>query len=154
MARTSADAPHGFPRSPASDRDRDDDAVPAEQASAGRRTEGPVGAALRRARALGSALVRSNALTYGGVGLIVAGFAVLAFTWGRVAGTVAVPLQLPYIASGGFTGLALVMLGVAGIHLDAKRRDAQLRDRRLEELASTLDALARALDDGGADEER
>lgn len=113
-----------------------------------------LGTALQRIGALGAVLGRSAAPTYAAVSVIVAGFAILAFTWSRVAGTVSVPLQLPYIASGGFTGLALVMLGVVGIHLDAKRRDARQRDRRLDDLASTLDALARALDDTGGDERR
>jgi hypothetical protein len=71
--------------------------------------------------------------------LIVAGFGVLAFTWSKVAGTLLVALQLPYLISGGFTGLALVVLGVLVIYVGAKRRDAWQRDRRLEELAEMLE---------------
>ena len=42
-----------------------------------------------------------------------AGFGVLAFTWSKVAATLSVSLQVPYIASGGFvSGLGLVIVGV------------------------------------------
>ena len=84
----------------------------------------------------------SPALVYAGVLLIVVAFAVIAYTWSRVAGTAIVVLQLPYVVSGGFAAVALLVIGALLVHLGAKRRDAYLRDRRLEQLAATLDALA------------
>jgi hypothetical protein len=84
----------------------------------------------------------SPVLVYAGIALIVAGFGVLAYTWSKVAGTLLVALQIPYLISGGFTGLGLVVLGVLLIYLGAKRRDAFQRDRRLEELAALLDGTA------------
>lgn len=76
---------------------------------------------------------------YIGITLTIAGFALLAYTWSRVAGTAVVALQLPFIASGGFGGLGLVVLGLLMISLGAKRRDAWQRERRLEELGAILD---------------
>ena len=94
----------------------------------------------------------SPALVYAGVFLLAAGFAVIAYTWSRVAGTAIVALQLPYLVSGGFGAVALLVLGALFVHLGSSRRDAFLRDRRLEELAATLDALAgRSEPDAGPD---
>jgi hypothetical protein len=89
----------------------------------------------------------SPALVYLGVLLIVLAFAVIAYTWSRVAGTAIVVLQLPYVVSGGFAAVALLVIGALFVHLGAKRRDAYLRDRRLEQLAATLDALSTEADD-------
>jgi len=82
----------------------------------------------------------SPALVYVGVGAIVAALAVLAYTWSRVAGTAIVALQLPYIASGGFAGIGLIVVGVLLIYLGVRRRDAWERERRLEALADALEA--------------
>lgn len=76
---------------------------------------------------------------YVGITLTIVGFALLAYTWSRVAGTAVVALQLPFIASGGFGGIGLVVIGVLTISLGAKRRDAWQRERRLEELAAILE---------------
>jgi hypothetical protein len=84
----------------------------------------------------------SPALVYTGVVLIVAGFAVLAFAWSRVAGTAIVALQLPYLVSGGFAGLGLVIVGVLLMYLAVKRRDAWQRERRLDALAAALEGRA------------
>ncbi|HJT37654.1 MAG TPA: hypothetical protein VJ818_04445 [Actinomycetota bacterium] len=81
----------------------------------------------------------SPALVYAGVVLIVAALGVLAYTWSRVAGTAIVALQLPYIASGAFAGVALIIVGVLLIFLGVKRRDAWERERRLEALAAVLE---------------
>lgn len=53
-------------------------------------------------------------LTLGGV-LIVAGFVALGIGWFGVSGTAQVWKQLPYLASGGIGGGALVALGVLAI---------------------------------------
>ncbi len=109
-------------------------------------------ARLPRRRRLASWLSpTSTAPVYLGIVLVLAGFGLLAYTWSRVAGTAIVPLQLPYIASGGFTGIGLVIVGVLAIYLGTKRRDSWHRDRRMAELASTLTAIGPA-DEPGLDE--
>jgi cytochrome c biogenesis protein CcdA len=87
---------------------------------------------------------------YVGVGLIALGFSLIAYTWGRVAGTLSVALQLPYVISGGLTGLALVVVGATVISVATKRRDAALRARQLDELAQVLGQIASAATAAGA----
>ncbi|MGH2793017.1 MAG: hypothetical protein ACRDKG_01815 [Actinomycetota bacterium] len=115
-----------------------EDASPAE-------VPAPAAPAARRTRAW--LAPQSVAPIYLGITLTIAGFALLAFTWSRVAGTAIVALQLPYIASGGFVGLGLVVIGIVAINLGAKRRDAWQRDRRLEELAAILEGRTSAPDE-------
>jgi hypothetical protein len=83
----------------------------------------------------------SPAPLYIGVVLVIAGFVLLAITWGQVAGETIVAAQLPYFASGGFIGLALVMVGLTTISVAAKRRDTQLRVQQMELLVGALEEL-------------
>lgn len=86
---------------------------------------------------------------YVGVGVAIAGFVLIAFAWSKVAGIADnVALQLPYLVSGGLTGLGLVMVGVTIVNVAAKRRDAQLRQQQTELLADALRELRSALDLG------
>lgn len=86
--------------------------------------------------------------TYIGIGVVLAGFAVLAFAWGKVAGIADnVALQMPYVVSGGLTGLGLIMVGVTIVNVAAKRRDSQLRQQQTELLADALRELRNALDE-------
>lgn len=84
----------------------------------------------------------SPALTYLGVTSIAIGVGLIAYTWGRVAGTLAVPLQLPYVASGAVTGLAMVVVGSNLISIASKRRDTAVRARQLEELSALMRTIA------------
>jgi hypothetical protein len=85
--------------------------------------------------------------TYIGIAVAAVGFAVLAFAWGKVAGIADnVALQMPYLVSGGLTGLALVMVGVTIVNVAAKRRDVQLRQQQTQLLADALHELRNALE--------
>jgi len=87
--------------------------------------------------------------TYIGIVVAGAGFALIFYAWSKVAGIADnVALQLPYLVSGGLTGLGLVMVGVTIINVAAKRRDARLRQQQTELLADALHELRTALDDG------
>lgn len=77
-------------------------------------------------------------MTLVGIGVAAAGFVLILFAWGKVAALTAVPLQLPYLISGGLTGLGLVMLGVTLVNVQAKREDAAYRDRQMAQLAEAL----------------
>jgi len=101
------------------------------------------------ARAWGARLLDplGPALAYVGIGLVVLGLALIAFTWARVAGTLDVALQLPYIASGGFAGVGLVIVGSAVVVVASRRRDAALRAEQIVELKDVLAAIARRLDE-------
>ena len=60
--------------------------------------------------------------------LAVAGFVMLGLAWRGAARTIYVPLQSPWLISGGVAGLALVgmALGAFSIH-EGRRRDAEHR---------------------------
>jgi hypothetical protein len=88
----------------------------------------------------------SPALTWIGLGVAAAGFALIAFSWGKVAALLDVSLQLPYIVSGGLTGLALVMVGMATVSVAARRQDAAARAREVEGLQAVLRELHEALE--------
>lgn len=88
--------------------------------------------------------------TYLGIAVAAIGFGVLAFAWGKVAGIADnVALQMPYLVSGGLTGLALVMVGVTIVNVAAKRRDVQLRQQQTQLLADALHELRIALEQQG-----
>lgn len=78
---------------------------------------------------------------YGGLAALVVGFAVLAFTWARVAGLTSVPLQVPYVISGGGTAVVLVLAGIRLIDIDATLRDAARQDRQLDQLRDLMDEM-------------
>jgi hypothetical protein len=80
-----------------------------------------------------------------GLALVTAGFAVLAFTWAKVAGLLDVALQVPYLVSGGSGGTSLVIAGLAIVHTAVRRREQARRHRSLERLADSLAELRGAL---------
>jgi hypothetical protein len=87
-----------------------------------------------------------------GVVIVVAGLGLIGYTWGRVAGLLLIPLQLPYVISGGLTGLGLVLVGMTIVNITVRRQDGARRDERVEQLSSILQALAvsmRTPEDGG-----
>jgi hypothetical protein len=82
------------------------------------------------------------------IGLFVAaaGFGLIAFTWSKVA------LQVPYLLSGGFVGLGLVMLGLLVVNLAVKRKEAFDRHRQLEEVREALVRLREAIEEPAEEE--
>lgn len=88
----------------------------------------------------------SPTLTWIGLAITALGFAVIAFSWGKVAALLDVSLQLPYVVSGGLTGMALVMVGLTTVNVAARRQDAAERARQHEELQAVLRELRETLD--------
>ena len=84
--------------------------------------------------------------TYIGIAVAAVGFVLILFAWGQVAGELNVALQMPYLISGGLTGLGLVMVGVTIVSVAARRRDAVLREQQTALLADALRELSAALD--------
>lgn len=85
--------------------------------------------------------------TYVGIAVTAIGFVLIAIAWGTVAGETNVALQMPYLVSGGITGLALVMVGLTVVSVAARRRDAVLREQQTQLLADALRELGAALDE-------
>lgn len=88
----------------------------------------------------------SPVLTWVGLGLTALGFALIAFTWGKVSELLQVSLQLPYVVSGGLTGVALVIVGMTAVNVAARRQDAAQRAQQMAELQSLLRELRETLE--------
>lgn len=80
-------------------------------------------------------------LTYLGIAVAAAGFVVILITWGEVGALTAVPLQMPYLLSGGLVGLGLIMTGLTLISVNAKRMDAAARERQLGQVREVLSEI-------------
>lgn len=87
-----------------------------------------------------------NAIVWFGVVLIGLAFLVLAFTWGRVANTVNVGLQMPYLVSGGITALGMIVVGATLINAAVKRQDAARRESQIAELRYVLEDIRSAVE--------
>lgn len=96
----------------------------------------------------------SRAVVYLGVLVMVAGFGLIAFAWSKIAGTLSVGLQLPYLASGGFVGVGLVVVGVGIISIGVKRRDNFGRLRQIQKLSATMESIEKAVTDESGDDVR
>lgn len=95
--------------------------------------------------------------TWIGVILVAAGFAAIFYTWGQVAGVLNVAQQLPYLVSGGLSGLALIIVGVTVIDVAVRRQDSAERRQQLAQMTRTLAEVrelfeAGELDDGDLDD--
>ena len=86
-------------------------------------------------------------LTYVGIALVVAGFGILLFTWGEVAGLASVALQMPYLVSGGLVGVGVVLTGLTTLFLSAHAQDVVTRDREFAQLQQTLAGIKQLLRD-------
>jgi hypothetical protein len=75
-----------------------------------------------------------------------AGFLLLLLTWSNIAGEADVALQLPYLVSGGLTGLGLIIVGVLVVNISVKRQDAAERRRQQEQLAELITDLTWTLE--------
>jgi hypothetical protein len=100
-----------------------------------------------RVRAPGWLHPDGPALVWLGLGAAAAGFVLIAIAWGQVAGETQVYLQLPYLVSGGLSGLGLIMVGVTVVNVAAKRRDARARQRQIDQLVSILEEVKAVLTD-------
>jgi hypothetical protein len=80
-----------------------------------------------------------------GGALVAAGFGAIALAWRGAAALLLVPLQIPYLISGGLAGLGLIVLGLVLLNVQAGRRLAAERRRRLdrviEEATGALERL-------------
>jgi hypothetical protein len=88
-------------------------------------------------------------MTWTGIAVSTAGLVLLVVAWGRTAGLTNVALQVPYLISAGFTGVALVIVGLTVVNIDAKRTDSAERTRQLTELRGLLAELRATVEEEG-----
>ena len=79
--------------------------------------------------------------------LAVAGFYAIVLGWQGAAGKASAAIQLPYLVSGGFGGLALLVFAAVLLHLDVSRRLAAEEDAALRDLVDGVTRAALALHD-------
>jgi hypothetical protein len=70
-----------------------------------------------------------------------AGFVALGLAWRGLAATLDVWVQLPFVVSGGFGGVALTGTALALLDIHLSRRSAAAERVALEELLAALSAL-------------
>jgi uncharacterized membrane protein len=85
-----------------------------------------------------------------GIGFCVAGFLLVFLGWNGAASTDRVSSQVPYLVSGGFAGLALVILGVGLLVVQSNRADRAALQATIRELRDALEAGAVAGASNGA----
>ena len=85
--------------------------------------------------------------TYLGIAVVAIGFVLIALTWGAVADETNVALQVPYLVSGGLSGIGAVLVGLTIVSVAARRRDAALREQQNLLLADALRELSTALEE-------
>ncbi len=73
--------------------------------------------------------------------LVVAGFVVLGLAWHGAARTPYVPLETPWLISGGIGGLALVGMGLGAMSIHLSRRERAQQRAAVEQLISVAAEL-------------
>lgn len=82
------------------------------------------------------------------VGVVVVGFVAIGLGWRVAARTLFVPAQVPALVSGGFAGLALVLIGAGFVSVQADRRHAALERAQTDDLLDEAAALVEAFKNG------
>ena len=84
-----------------------------------------------------------------GLGCIAVGILIIGLAWNGAAGVDFVEGQVPYLLSGGFLGLALVVFGAALVVVQSNRRDRSLLESQLRDLNTAIARLANAVGELG-----
>ena len=76
-----------------------------------------------------------------GLGFSLLGFFVIVLAWNGAAALDYAQGQLPYLLSGGFGGLGLIVTGAALTVAESHRRDRAILERQLRELTATISRM-------------
>ncbi|MQA27206.1 MAG: hypothetical protein GEU94_17470 [Micromonosporaceae bacterium] len=87
-------------------------------------------------------LTPSNGV-WAGLVVVAAGFSAIFYSWGGVAGTLAVDEQMSPLISAGFTGLALIVVGLVAVDIAVRRQD---RPERMQQVAQVERSVAELRD--------
>jgi hypothetical protein len=80
-----------------------------------------------------------------GIGVTIVGFLLITFAWAQISGEEFVPLQMPYLVSGGLTGIGLILVGMALAAVQSQRIEGAARAQQIERVAASVAALREAL---------
>jgi hypothetical protein len=81
--------------------------------------------------------------------LVVIGFILIFMGWNGAASLDYTEGQIPYVISGGLTGLAFIFFGSAGIVAQAIKRNQAAQEERLDRIAQNLQRVSTTLSLGG-----
>jgi len=81
-------------------------------------------------------------------GLVIAalGFGTIFYSWIKVAATLDVGRQMPYVVSGAMTGLGLIVIGIAVVDMAVRRQDRIERRQQLATMRHVLEELRAVMD--------
>src|SRR2546428_11922011 len=79
-----------------------------------------------------------------GIGLCVVAFGVIFLGWNGAAGKARLPSQFPFLISGGVVGLAIVLIGVGVMVIQAQRADRAVLESALADIRRALEVIAAA----------
>ena len=118
------------------------DAAPSDTVQAGKPPKAP------KASSLSVPRLPLNATAGVWAGLVVAalGFGTIFFSWIKVAATLDVGRQMPYVVSGAMTGLGMIVVGIAIVDMTVRRQDRQERRQQLATMRHVLEELRAVMD--------
>jgi hypothetical protein len=82
---------------------------------------------------------------FGGLAVAVGGFALITAAWNGAASQGQIEGQFPFLLSGGVTGLALVIVGLAVLVVNQVKAEGDERARQMDDLIATVEELAARL---------
>lgn len=96
---------------------------------------------------------RSSPSTAVWAGLLVValGFGTILFSWIKVASTLDVGRQMPYVVSGAMSGLGLIVVGIAVADMAVRRQDRIERGHQTALMRNLLEELREVLQPDGGD---
>lgn len=83
---------------------------------------------------------------WGGLAVVALGFGTILFSWIKVAATLDVGRQMPYVVSGAITGVGLIVVGIALVDMAVRRQDRIERRQQLALMTTLLSELRSAVD--------
>ncbi|CAB4733817.1 MAG: hypothetical protein F2667_14440 [Actinobacteria bacterium] len=87
-----------------------------------------------------------SAAVWAGLAVVAFGFGTILFSWIKVAATLDVGRQMPYVVSGAITGVGLIVVGIALVDMAVRRQDRQERRQQLAVMSTLLVELRAAVD--------
>jgi hypothetical protein len=91
---------------------------------------------------------RTKIAIFAGLVVAVAGFGLITVAWNGALRQGLIEGQFPYLLSGGVTGLALVIVGLAVVVINQVKAEGDERARQMGELIESVQALAARLGSG------
>lgn len=83
---------------------------------------------------------------WAGLAVVAFGFGTILFSWIKVAATLDVGRQMPYVVSGAITGVGLIVVGIALVDMAVRRQDRIERRQQLTLMTTLLTELRSAVE--------